>query len=501
MAIIPEHHLFLSEDAGVGLQTRLKDAITRAIWDGRFAPGDRLPATRALARHLGISRITVSLAYDSLLATGYIASVARSGYFVASDAPIRLEPPGKGRAEVEDRIDWAARLGPPPPALGRQATPADWRRFRYPFVFGETDVTRFPVDDWRDCVRRAQGKRHFEQIADDASDRDDPFLVEQIVRRSISGRGVAASVDEVLVTAGAQNALWLVGQVLFGRARSGRGGHVAMEEPGYPELRNLLRQQGLVIHRVPVDAEGLCVEAIPPGMEAVFVTPSHQAPTGATMSMARRRALLERAEADDFVIVEDDYDYEMSYASPSLPALRSLDPRGRVIYVGSFSKSIFPGLRLGYLTSEPQIAVHARAIRTLSERHPPGLTQRTVAYFLSEGHYNSHSRRMRMRMSRRNEVLREALAAQGLTPALERATGGTALWLEGPEGLDTDALMPALRARSVLIEPGSAFHGAEGAPRNRARLGFATIETALIPDGVALIAEAIRAQLAGRDRA
>ncbi len=491
MAIISEHHIFLSEDADVGLQTRLKDAMTRAIWDGRFSPGDRLPATRALAKHLGISRITVSLAYDSLLSTGYIVSVARSGYFVAPDAPTRLEAVGASEAAPGEGIDWSARLGPPPPALGAQASPADWRRFRYPFIFGEPDVTRFPVDDWRDCVRRALGKRHFEQIADDASDRDDPFLVEQIVRRSISGRGVAATVDQVLVTAGAQNALWLIVQVLF----AGRGGVVAMEDPGYPELRNLLRQQGLVVHPVIVDREGLRVDKIPKGVAAVFVTPSHQAPTGATMSMARRRALLDRAEAEDFVVIEDDYDYEMSYSSPSLPALKSLDQRGRVVYIGSFSKSIFPGLRLGYLSADAAVVRHARAMRTLSERHPPGITQRTVAYFLSEGHYNSHSRRMRMRMARRNEVLREALAEHGLTPALKRATGGTTLWLRGPEGMDADALALALKEKSVLIEAGSAFFAAEDAPRNRARLGFATIETTLIPEGVALIAKAIKAQM------
>ena len=487
MAVISEHHIFLSDDANVGLQTRLKDSITQAIWDGRFASGDRLPATRALARHLGISRITVSLAYDSLLATGYIVSVARSGYFVAPDAPTRIEAVGIAGEATGEQVDWDARLGPKPAALGAQANPADWRRYKYPFIFGEPDVTRFPVDDWRDCVRRALGKRHFEQIALDAQDRDDPFLLEQIVRRSVSGRGVATSTGEVLVTAGAQNALWLMVQVLFPQRR----GVVAMEDPGYPELRNLLRHQGLTVLPVQVDREGLKVSRIPKGVEAVFVTPSHQAPTGATMSMARRNALLERAEEDDFIVIEDDYDYEMAYTSPALPALKSLDHRGRVIYVGSFSKSIFPGLRLGYLNGPARVIEQARAIRTLSERHPPGLTQKTVAYFLSEGHYNSHSRRMRMRMARRNEVLREALAEHGLTPALKRATGGTTLWLRGPDDMVDTEVAAALREKSVLVEAGSTFYASDNAPKNRLRLGFATIETALIPDGVALIAEAI----------
>jgi len=488
MAIILVHHVFLSEDENVGLQTRLKDAIARAIWDGRFAPGDRLPATRALARHLGISRITVSLAYDSLLATGYIVSVARSGYFVAPDAPKRIEAIGPAGDATGDRMDWEARLGPVPDALGAQANPADWRRYQYPFIFGEPDVARFPVDDWRDCVRRALGKRHFEQIALDARDRDDPFLLEQIVRRSVSGRGVATSVENVLVTAGAQNALWLMVQVLFPH----REGVVAMEEPGYPELRNLLRHAGLTVRPIPVDRDGIKVSQIPPEVDAVFVAPSHQAPTGATMSMARRKELLERAEQDDFIVIEDDYDYEMAYSSPALPALKSLDHRGRVAYVGSFSKSIFPGLRLGYLNADERVIEQARAIRTMNGRHPPGLTQKSVAYFLSEGHYNSHSRRMRMRMARRNEVLREALARHNLTPALKRATGGTTLWLRGPQTMMDTEVMAALRDKSVLVEAGSAFYASDDAPRNRLRLGFATIETALIEDGVSLIADAIR---------
>ena len=491
MAIIPEQHIFLSEDADVGLQTRLKDAITRAIWDGRFSPGDRLPATRALAKHLGISRITVSLAYDSLLATGYIDSIARSGYFVAAEAPTRIASVDVKLDEPIERLDWSGRLGPVPPALGKLARPPDWRSYKYPFVFGEPYVARFPVDDWRDCVRRALGKRHFEQIADGASDRDDPFFVEQIVRRSVSGRGVAASVEEVLVTAGAQNALWLVTEALFSR----RGQAVAMEDPGYPEMRNLLRQQGLTVHAVPVDEEGISLEKIPEGVSAVYVTASHQAPTGATMSMERRRELLDLAEARDFIIVEDDYDYEMSYSTPALPALKSLDARGRVIYIGSFSKSIFPGLRLGYLTADPDVVEHLRAVRTLSTRHPPGLTQRTVAYFMSEGHYNSHSRRMRMRMSRRNEMLRTALQNEVLSPVPARITGGTTLWVQGPKALDAGELAIALREKGVLIEPGAGFYASEDCPTNFLRLGFSTIEMARIPDGVALIGQAAREQL------
>lgn len=496
MAVISEHHIFLSEDHSVGLQTRLKETITRAIWDGRFSPGDRLPATRALARHLGISRITVSLAYDALVASGYVVPHARSGFFVADDAPNRRDTVGTATPGSDQRLDWQARLGPPPAALGNQAKTEDWRRFQYPFIFGEPDLRHFPVDDWRDCVRQALGKRYFERVADDAADRDDPMLLEQIVKRSISGRGVAAEMSEVLVTTGAQNALWLAARVLRVQDPDGT---MVMEEPGYPELRNLLTAMGVKIAPVPVDEEGLIVDQIPPDTSVVFVTPSHQAPTGATMSMARRRALLERAEADDFIVVEDDYDYEMSYQSPSLPALKSLDERARVIYIGSFSKSVFPGLRLGYLAAPEPFVQHARALRTMVVRHPPGLTQRTVAYFLSAGHYNAHSRRMRARMERRHSILRSALQAEGLLTSDATTTfGGASLWLTGPERLDADRLAVDLREKNVLIEPGSAFYASDAPPKNTIRVGFSTIPTARIPDGVQIIAAAIRAQLAAR---
>jgi len=491
MGIISEHHIFLSEDGSAGLQTRLKESISRAIWDGRFQPGDRLPATRALARHLGISRITVSLAYDALLSTGYVTSHARSGFYVAPDAPNRRDTVDASAPASDASLNWSARLGPVGPALGGQAKPADWRRFRYPFIFGEPDLDRFPVDDWRDCMRQALGKRHFETIADDAGDRDDPLLVEQIAKRSVTGRGVVAEPEDILVTAGAQNALWLVANALLNRHP---GGKVVMEEPGYPELRHLLTHLGAEVVPVPVDGEGLLVDAIPEGTLAVFITPSHQAPTGVTMSMARRHALLTLAEARDFVVVEDDYDFEMSYQTPSLPALKALDETGRVLYVGSFSKSIFPGLRLGYLVADPVLIDHTRALRTLAGRHAPGITQRTVAYFLSSGHYNAHARRMRMRMARRRAALHEALLKHRLVAPHSPVTGGAAFWLDGPKGMDAVPLADTLRTQGVLIEPGAPFYAHPTPPRNTIRLGYSVIPVARIAEGIDLIAEGISGQ-------
>ncbi len=494
MVKISENHIYISDDTSKSLQMRLREAISAGIWEGRFAPGDRMPATRALAQYLRIARITVSLAYEELTTDGYLVASARSGFYVSPDAPSLagsgLSAPAQEAGEPQG-IDWSARLGAPVQAVGPQAKPPDWREYRYPFIFGQADLPRFPLDEWRACARQALGKQSFPIIAGDFGDRDDPMLVEQIVRRSLPGRSISAPTEQVLVTLGAQHAMWLIVQALF----AGRPGvRVAVEEPGYPELRYILRFVGVEAAPVPVDREGIVPELIPEGVEAVFVTPSHQAPTGVTMTMARREALLGMAEARDFVVVEDDYDFEMSYLRPHSPALKSLDRRGRVLYVGSFSKSLFPGLRLGYLSAPEPLIARARAIRTLAARHPPGLTQRAAAHFLSLGHYNAHARNLRVRMAKRRRTLLDALARHGLSPTQGNLFGGATLWLEGPEDLRATPLAEALKTRGVLIEPGRPFFAEAGASDRWIRLGFAAIPDDRIAEGVRLIAEEMARQ-------
>ncbi|MEL6680534.1 MAG: PLP-dependent aminotransferase family protein, partial [Pseudomonadota bacterium] len=452
MAIIPENQIYLPDDPSISLQIRLREAISKGIWDGRFAPGDRLPATRALAKQLSIARITVSLAYEELVTTGYIQSRARSGFFVSEDAPSLLKPEDFAELPVENAVDWSTRLGPPILALGPQAKPQDWANYPYPFVFGKPDSVRFPLDDWRACARQALGKQSFQVIADDFGDRDDPMLVEQIAKRSITGRGVTARPEEILVTSGAQNAIWFIVCILF--PREGRG-RAVIEEPGYPELRHMLIHRGVEIVTVPVDRDGMRVGDIPADVDAVFVSPSHQAPTGMTMSMERRQALLARAEREDFVVIEDDYDFEMSYLRPHSPALKSLDRQGRVVYVGSFSKSLFPGLRLGYMVGPAPLVERARSLRTLVARHPPGLTQRAAAYFLALGYYNAHAKTLRARMAKRRAVLIEAFQAGGVPVPTGNTFGGASIWIQGPEHVDTERLAETLKGQGVLIEPGA----------------------------------------------
>jgi GntR family transcriptional regulator/MocR family aminotransferase len=463
------------------LQSRIQQLVARAILDGRLRPGDRLPSSRALARHLGVSRITVTLAYTELVADDYLTARGRSGYFVSDNAP---EPPAfTPAARGASRVDWAARLGPAIPSLGL-TKPRDWPAYRYNFIYGQPDPTLFDSANWRLCAVRALGKKDFLPIAADLYDQDDPLLIDFIARQTLPRRGILAAPDEILLTLGAQNALWLTAQILTGPA--------VIEEPGYPSLRAILAARGDPVTPLSVDAEGLDPARIPPGTRTVFTTPSHHCPTSVTMPLARRQSLLARAESQDFLVVEDDYDFEMSFLRPPSPALKSLDRDGRVIHVGSFSKSVFPGLRLGWLVGPAPFIARARALRALTLRHPPGHIQRTAAYFLSLGHYDALIRRMGRAYADRRRTLEAELARHDIPIAGAGFSGGSSLWLRAPSHVDTAALAADLAQRGVLIEPGRPFFSGADAPRHFYRLAYSSIPAARIPEGVALLAAALR---------
>jgi len=245
---------------------------------------------------------------------------------------------------------------------------------------------------------------------------------------------------------------------------------------------------------VPVDGDGLRPEALPDRADVIFTTPRHRSPTNATMPMARREALLSKARDMEALIVEDDYEFEMSFLRAPSPALKSLDPDGRVIYVGSFSKSIFPGLRLGYLVGPRAFVREARALRTSVLRHPPGHIQRTTAYFLLLGHYDALIRRMGQTFARRRSAMVEALDHHGLGIEGTGMFGGSSIWMRAPDGVDTRALDAALRRQGVLIEPGAPFFHRDAPPRNFYRVAYSSIPSERIRDGIAILAREIGRQ-------
>ena len=223
----------------------------------------------------------------------------------------------------------------------------------------------------------------------------------------------------------------------------------------------------------------------------VFIAPSHHSPTNVTMPIERRLALLDAALKRDFVIFEDDYEHEMSFLKSVSPSLKSLDREGRVIYAGSFSKSIFPGLGLGYLIGPQAFIREARALRVTVLRHPPGHMQRMAAYFLSLGHFDALINRMRQTFRRRRTVMEDAIRAHGLRMAPQAGFGGSSVWMRAPEAVDTGVLAVALRGQGALIEPGRVFYDPAAGPDNYYRLAYSSIAAARIAEGIGLIARAI----------
>ena len=480
---IPEETFFLPPDAEGTLQNQIQQLVAEAILSGRFRPGEKMPSSRKLAKHLLVSRITVTLAYTELLADDYLTSRGRSGYYISENAP---QPPKFAITPREDKVDWARAIGQKFSGGVSLTKPQDWGKYKYPFIYGQADETLFDRSNWRLCALQALGSKDYDALTSDYFDRDDPKLIEFILRHTLPRRGIKAEPDEVLVTMGAQNALWLSANVLLNQRRT-----AALENPCYPSLRDILTQSRCQVASVEVDASGLPPDSLPSDVDVVFTTPSHQCPTATTMPLERRQALLQRASKKDFLVVEDDYEFEMSFLKAPSPALKSLDREGRVIYVGSFSKSLFPGLRLGYLVGSKHFIREARALRSTVLRHPPGHIQRTAAYFLSLGHYDALIRRMGTAFQDRRLAMEEAFLQYGLTVAGQGTFGGSSFWMRAPNGVDTEVVAEQLRAKGVLIEPGRPFFTTEDAPKNYYRLAYSSLPVRKITDGVALIASEI----------
>jgi GntR family transcriptional regulator / MocR family aminotransferase len=264
-----------------------------------------------------------------------------------------------------------------------------------------------------------------------------------------------------------------------------------MEEPGFSDMRNLFSLTTDQMSLVPVDESGLDLSALPPRPDVVFVTPSHQFPTTATMPLERRMELIKLASERDFIIIEDDYEFETNYVNEPCPALKSLDDEGRVIYVGSLSKTFFPGLRLGFLVGPEKLVEQARALRRLMVRHAPNNNQRTAALFLSLGHHDTLIRRLNRAYRARWEIMGASLQRHLPNSTSIPSFGGTSFWVKGPQWLDSEVLARTCAAQGIFIEPGRIYFGARDRPRNYFRLGFSSIEEKKIEPGIRLLADVI----------
>ena len=354
--------------------------IRHAITDGRLRPGDCLPATRHLARSLQVSRTTVAVAYDRLSAEGFLTSRTGAGTFVSDHLPATRQK------TMSEHSEGALRARPFWDSV--QLSRAFAKPAEFDFRSGLPDATLFPHEEWRRLLAR-ELRSHAATAGVYDESGGHRHLREAIARHVGVSRGLQVSAGDVTITNGAQQAIDLVARALVAP-----GDRVAVEDPGYAPPRYLFSSLGARVQGVPVDDEGIVVDAIAPETRLVYVSPSHQYPLGVTMSLARRLALLDWATRHNAAIIEDDYDSEFRFEVRPLEPLRTLDTSGRVVYVGSFSKTLLPTLRLGFLVTPNCCTTAVHKAKYVSDWHTSTLVQLVLARFIDDGGFARHLRKL-----------------------------------------------------------------------------------------------------------
>ncbi len=476
---------------------QLADHLLALIDAGRLRPGERLPPSRELAAALGLSRNTVNRALETLAAAGLVDAHVGRGTFVEERAE-RLRGAALGRPAGPEParrpFAWQALLSAR--ARGLELPTAVPRveaaHLRFDFRPGRVDAAALPIAELQGAWQRALGR--LREVANEIDPAGHAPL-RAAVARALGARGIACGGEEVLITAGAQQALDLVARALVDP-----GDAVALEQPGWFGAALAFRAAGADLLPVGVDGEGLRVEELARIARSrrpklVYVTPAVQLPTGVALSDARREALLALADREQIPVVEDDFDAELRLAGPSRPALKTLDRSDQVVYVGTFSKALYPGLRLGYAVAARSLRARLIALRFAASMQAPLAEQMAVAELLEAGVLERHVRRVRRRHAERAAAMLEALADELPRARAQEPAGGSALWVELREELDTAALATEAARRGIAYAPGEAFRlDGEGPPA--LLLSFAALAPDAIRAGIAELAALVRAQRA-----
>lgn len=482
------------ESADGSLRARLYEQLRTAILQGQLPAGTRLPSSRVLAAELGVSRNTVLAALEQLYAEGYVEGRPGSGTFVTGSLPDELlsarvhAPVARVDHEVRRRLSRRGRQiagAPRTPIPAFRGGPVTDRAF----TIGLPALDAFPVELWSQLHARRSRSISADQMCYGSPAGYLP-LRRAVAAHLATARGVRCTAEQVVIVSGSQQALDLTARLLLDP-----GDAAWIEDPGYLGTRAALTAAGADLEPVRVDAEGLDVAAgiaARPSARLAVVTPSHQFPLGTTMSLARRLALLEWAGATGAWIVEDDYDAEFRYVGRPLTALQGIDGQGCVIYVGTFSKSLFPGLRLGYLVAPPDLVDGFAAAHLSADIHPPLLTQAVLAEFVDAGHFERHLRRMRSLYAQRQDAVVSAVA-QRLAGAVAVDTADSGLHLVGTlrEGLEDRVVARHAADRGVDVWPMSP-HVLRHDPGASILLGFANLSPAKLRLGVDGLAGAVR---------
>jgi GntR family transcriptional regulator / MocR family aminotransferase len=474
--------------SGVAAYLWLYSSLRAEVLCGRLLPGTRLPSTRDLARQYGLARGTIVNAFEQLKSEGYVEGTVGSGTYVSKVLPEKLFHVASGDAAKADK------QAKPPAAISDYGLRARLlggyeNRPTRPFRANLPALDLFPTTLWTRitvrCLRRSS-KRHLMGC--------DPLgyipLRQAVADYLIQSRGVRCVPEQVAIVSGVQEVLDLTARLLLNP-----GERVCMENPGYPGAVLAFQAFRARVFAAGVDDEGIDIRQLPSkGVRLIYVTPGHQFPLGITMSLARRLQLLEWAQKSGAVIFEDDYDSEYRYSGRPIPALQGLDDRGLVVYAGSFSKVLFPALRLGYVVVPFDLLHTFEAIQSLTSRHAPLLEQLVLADFIAEGHFGRHLRRMREVYAERHSVLLEE-ARLRLAGLLEISSVEAGLQAAGSlcGGIDAESAAAAAAKRNVEVTPVSRYSLGGAAPP-ALQLGFAALDVKEIRRGVRELAIALESQ-------
>lgn len=482
--------LTLDKNDALPLYEQLYRQLRARILDGRLPSGEKLPPSRQLARACGVARITVTEAYERLAAEGFVVGHRGAGTFVAKlPEGGTVIPPGTAVSFTPPLTDWGQRL-----AAARLPESPPGPRPPIDFGFGRSFPHIFPYDIWRKLLAR------YLSTDDVMLSRYGSAAGFAPLRAALADylgrwRGVRCTPEQVVIVSGAQQAVDILARLLLSP-----GDEVLVETPGYTAVIDLLRLYGTAIRPLPVDDQGFPVALIPPESRArlAFVTPSNQFPRGGTMPLARRLALLAWARETGTLVVEDDYDGELRYDGRPLSALQGLDKEGRVVYLGTFSKVLFPALRLGYVAlPEPLLEPFIRA-KGLVDRGAPTLTQAAVADFITEGHFERHLRHLRQAYGRRRKVLVGALREFMPDGRFTDNPAGLQVMVYLPDGVsEADVIRRAAQA-GVGVYPGAAYHvgndGLWSGGRPSMLLGFSGLTEEEIEKGIQILGEVVAKQ-------
>lgn len=470
----------LDPDASSPMYRQLYEGVRRKILAGELVPGQRVPSSRTLAQELGVSRNTVSQSYAKLLSEGYFQTIVGSGTFVCEQIPEQMIETPLGQANSTPIKQWRSLS-----TYG--ASLADFDPFAPPdpasvisFRYGRPALNEFPFALWRQLLSRYCRLEH------NTLDYTPDLLGYKALREAIAAylarsRQVHCRPEQIIIVSGSQQAIDLVARILINR-----GDAIAIEEPGYLGARQAFAAQGATLRSAAVDELGLVVDQLDSRNPAklVYATPSHQFPTGAVMSLSRRLELLGWAQANEALIIEDDYDSEYWYGEHPIPALKELDGNNTVLYMGTFSKVLFPALRVGFLVlPEDLVRVFCHA-KWLSDRQSPLLEQYVLADFIQEGHLERHIRRMRNLYDRRRQTLVKALLRwfpQYVSIMGERA--GMHVMIELNMPISNEEVVDRAAQAGIGITSAQPYY-LEGGGQGKFVLGYAELSESQIEEGV-----------------